>query len=1001
MKTISFYVIVLTVFFSKSLFCQKSNQFLVKYINREIGLQQESVKGCVEDNNGFIWIATEMGLYYFNGVEVKKFYNRFHPGLSNKRISKLALDSETGELHVETYPDCNQYVIDNFSPKLLIKKNYWNNYIYNFGNLCFSRKNLIANLFLKTRKGGAKNCEYNTTLFLSACLTDKHLFIPQYNHLEIFSNKGLVKTNNIKSDYGSLLIQFDNDVFHFYNKSIYKFNDKLRYSKYICSDKNILIYLYRNEIEAENIKVFGLKNNYLLLINNSVFKINYFKGELSTSLLFTIPITDVVNINFSKNKDIYFVSTKSNGVLEIFKKDINTIVPNEKNSNLNVCYSVVSTKEDEFFSTNGWNYSLKTNKCRYFNFPGLINERFIFEYNGKFYFESKNIFYDINNGKLAFDFNLSFRKYAFPVKFTGFAKIQNKTYLSDEYSLYLLQNKKLINVSHLNKYFVDKAISGIHSWKSSLVILTNKGVFLYNPFTYSFRSYANLNAVYARNFIQLSKDINLVCTYGNGLYAVLGEKAYKVNDRFNDLSAVHALVNDNKGYLWISTNNGMFCVKKNTFERNIKSNLPIESYIYSTSDGLLTNEFNGGSTHPFLKKDSIIGFPSMKGFVWFSENSIKQKCFKNKIYIVDAKVNDTLTVNETNFKYIFPNSTETAYLLIDYSYLYNQDNITLEYKYSDENNWRKVFNKQIQLSRSHPGERILQLRIHTHGFSSSSDIIFTKKLFFEPKYYETSWFKFFLFFIFFIFVFLSYYVGKKINNQRAIKLQLIIDDKTSELKNTIEALATSTQNLSRSLHQKEILLKELHHRVKNNLQLISSLLNIQSRRLEHMSLHDFINQTQDRIQSMMLIHQALYQKDALDSIRFDDYTTQIWKSLSDQYSVSTKLSINCHPNNKIYFNLNTFIPLGLILNELITNSFKYAFNNKNETGEIIIDLERLESNKFRLTYRDNGPGISPSNYKQRYSFGMQLILIMSQQLGGDFNFHSNSGFVGIITFYIQ
>lgn len=191
-------------------------------------------------------------------------------------------------------------------------------------------------------------------------------------------------------------------------------------------------------------------------------------------------------------------------------------------------------------------------------------------------------------------------------------------------------------------------------------------------------------------------------------------------------------------------------------------------------------------------------------------------------------------------------------------------------------------------------------------------------------------------------------------------------------------LKASLELINQKNSEKDILLKEIHHRVKNNLQIVYSLLNMQARQVENKDTLKVITEGKTRIKSMSLIHQILYESDNLNEVDLHDYIYSLKDSIKDIYKDKEK-SIKVKVKTKdITLSLEKAIPLGLILNELLTNSYKYAFEGK-ETGEIRIVLKK-EADHFYFKYRDNGVGISNEDLSSYTSLGMRLISRLSEQL---------------------
>lgn len=195
--------------------------------------------------------------------------------------------------------------------------------------------------------------------------------------------------------------------------------------------------------------------------------------------------------------------------------------------------------------------------------------------------------------------------------------------------------------------------------------------------------------------------------------------------------------------------------------------------------------------------------------------------------------------------------------------------------------------------------------------------------------------------------------------------------------------------LSEALRDKDLLIKEIHHRVKNNLQLVSSLLSMQSRTIVDPSVAGAIEDGKSRVRSMALIHQDLYQNDNLKGVNVKSYLDDLCSELFNTYNVNqqpVELSLDIED---IILDIDTVIPLGLIINELITNSLKYAFP-KGEPGKVSITLKR-SSDGLVLHVKDNGVGYDLDRANTSNSFGTKLIKALSKQLDGHLDVDSSNG----------
>lgn len=192
--------------------------------------------------------------------------------------------------------------------------------------------------------------------------------------------------------------------------------------------------------------------------------------------------------------------------------------------------------------------------------------------------------------------------------------------------------------------------------------------------------------------------------------------------------------------------------------------------------------------------------------------------------------------------------------------------------------------------------------------------------------------------------------------------------------------------------KKEILLKEIHHRVKNNLQIISGLLYLQSRYIEDRATLQVLQESRGRVQTMALIHEKLYRSKNIDSVDLRNYIGSLTHSLFDSYAISAEgisLAINIEP---ISLDSDLAIPCGLIINELVSNALKHAFP-EGRTGEIAVEFYTTENNLFELVVRDSGIGIAQDiDFQTQKSLGMRLVRsLATRQLKGSVELDTSIG----------
>ncbi|MBI2257938.1 MAG: PAS domain S-box protein [Flavobacteriia bacterium] len=206
-----------------------------------------------------------------------------------------------------------------------------------------------------------------------------------------------------------------------------------------------------------------------------------------------------------------------------------------------------------------------------------------------------------------------------------------------------------------------------------------------------------------------------------------------------------------------------------------------------------------------------------------------------------------------------------------------------------------------------------------------------------------------------------------------------------------------------SLKEKEVLLKEVHHRVKNNLQIISSILNLQSTYVTDEKTLEIIEESRHRIRTMAIIHENLYQNTNFSSINFKNYSRELLRNLISTYHFNQKIPVKVVEEvDLVELSLDQAIPCGLIINELITNSLKYAFKeNKGEGGEIYLELKEIEG-QIQLNIGDNGIGLPKSfTIENAETLGLQLVITLVEQLDGNIRLEKTNGIKYFITFEKQ
>lgn len=210
--------------------------------------------------------------------------------------------------------------------------------------------------------------------------------------------------------------------------------------------------------------------------------------------------------------------------------------------------------------------------------------------------------------------------------------------------------------------------------------------------------------------------------------------------------------------------------------------------------------------------------------------------------------------------------------------------------------------------------------------------------------------------------------------------------------------------LQASVREKEVMLREIHHRVKNNLQIVSSLLSLQAARVQDPNTVEMLRDSQNRVRSMAYIHERLYRSPDLARVNFADYARALAGHLLNSYQSpdSETVSVRVDIGDDARLSVDTAIPCGLIVNELVSNALKHAFPPARKTPGVITIAMRQTSNECTLTVRDNGVGLPVDvDFRHARSLGLELVAILAEQLGGVADIDRRSGTVFTIRFPLR
>jgi len=1026
------------------LFCYTSFSLAQKvnlkfnHFSIEDGLSQNTINTITEDRDGFLWIGTDDGLNKFDGLEYKVYqysiYNK--NSLSNNQITSTEQDIE-GNMWVGTIVGLNKInlntnIITRFQSDTLIANHRINTIKQINKNKIWVGTDKGLRAYDLEKKTFSKPPQLNSIAdqFVSDFVIDENKNVWIVTRTELFYYNTSTKniTSLIKSNthtlFNKLIIDSKNNLWIGSDKGLYHYTPSTKKLKIYTENQN-------NSISNNEITSLFEDQNHTLWIGTRL-GLNEFDTRNNQFTVYKNEIKTPKSLSYDT---IYSIFQDSSGVLWIGTYNgLNSVLLEQKLFNH---FSISPKYQDSYNSNLVWNFekdkrgnlwiatsngihiynkkndTLKSINTLNDNRKDALTDVYALRFdqfdnlwagglNGVYYLPSKDV-YSIWNKK-----NIKLQE------------IKNKALDSAKDITYFIEIKKLkemwisslseglIKVGNLTKNLDDldvtlyKASSNkktnlasdatsaiVKSSTNNLWISTRKGLNKYDYKTQQF-SYFNFNkdpnSEIEISSLNIQNDSTLwVGTFTSGLikFNTLTEKYTFITTK-NGLAnnCVYSIRIDKKNKdLWLSTNRG---ISKYTITTGSIKNF---SNIY----GLQDNEFSEGSD--YLDEEGTLYFGGINGFNSFHPDSISTNKTLAKISLNELKVFDkTVRVHHSN-KTLGISDDDKTILTKDIS---KTDSLTLSYKHSVfsfkistlhflsprdnkfaykldgfDKDWiiRNAKKNQFTYTNLDPGTYTLKLK------AANSDGIWNEKpkqiiITISPPYWNTLWFYWLAFIALatITYLMLQFWKNQIKHKQRRVFLKKENDQKTN-------------------------MLKEIHHRVKNNLHIVNSLLRIQSSKIEDEHIVQMFKKTQRRVLSMAILHEKMYQSENLKNLNAKEHFESLIRDLVDTYGINKniELDISIAPVN---FTMDTLLPLGLIINELINNSLKYAFKDR-EKGKISILIKTTKrKNFYELIIGDDGIGIQEDQSLKSNQIGANLVHAFVKQLNGNISHMELSG-----TFY--
>lgn len=437
--------------------------------------------------------------------------------------------------------------------------------------------------------------------------------------------------------------------------------------------------------------------------------------------------------------------------------------------------------------------------------------------------------------------------------------------------------------------------------------------------------------------------------------------------------------------IWVSTNYGISVL--NTKTNKFKN--------YTTSDGLQNNEFNGKAGY----KDEFENFyfGGISGINIFKANDIQENPNVPNIYIESVDLfNAPLQKNEL-YKNVLAFKSDENVITFNFSALnyLNPEKCSYSYKMEGfDNDWRPITtSRSTTYTNLNPGRYTFQVKA-SNDVGVWNDVPATIDIVIIPPWYQTTLFRF-SFILLFLLSGISFYFYKTTRlTLEKLKLEKIVTQRTQEILDKNKDLKLAYNESEKQRDSIRFLMRELTHRVKNNLQIISSLLNIQANTIENSQAVDALKMAKNRILAIAHIENKISIED--ETIRIDTFIKELSDSIIYAFSDEGQLKFNISYNLPKAFikNVNTTM-IGLILNELITNTTKYAFDEYKPENILNINC-KIDDKTLKLVISDNGKGYSQEKDVSPNSLGIELVREMVKQLNATIIINSVNGTENII-----
>ena len=965
----------------------------VNILGQNEGLLQLNVKGLALDDLGYLWAGTEDGLHRFNSYKFKPYLHNPTDSLSIKddHVRDLVFTNDTLWIATNTkgingyIPSKNQFFqlkLDSDNEKL---NRAYKIFKINNSDLLFGAHDHFV---LYNRK--SKAFKTIKLPIYSAENTVNGVFVDKDETVLLATNFGILNYN-LKSDKVSENTGYDNQLYN----SIYKLNEFL----FFGTDTGLLV----QNLESNKSEFIFL--NSKVKIFHRLDKSNLIIGTTDGVHFYNPSINRLSKVVFKSQSDIIFNKISVESFL------------NDDKGNL-----WIGTEGEGLLHFNDFQEKFKTLRLSldgYSSSNKISSFQFLKNNNSSIYIGASSDLLKYNPLKKTFkQYKLQGKPLIYTIKkdengtiwaggFTSGLLKHDKTtdtfkeVFSKERNLldrdvieilplnknellvatwsgglyrYLIKDNKF-SPYLLNGLVVNRARCSFKDSKSNIWLGTDDGVFKIQP-DGGIKHYTENKEKFklsSNRVFSINEDLNGAIWFGTSvgltkLTAKTTTHYFKQKGLPNDF--IYSILIDKKNQLWVSTNFGISVLNQDT-----------KSFTnYTKNDGLQNNEFNGKAG--YKDKNGVFYFGGVDGINIFNPKNIIINPHTPVVHIEQIDLfnrpleKNELFLEELSFKH---DENVISFNFSAINYL-NSEKVNYRYRLVGfDSDWRSITkDKTTTYTNLDPGEYEFQVKA-TNDNGIWSPYVDKISVTIIPPWYKTIWFRIGLVLIIMTVFVMIYFIKTRQLKSEKLKLESLVLERTKEISEKREALQLA---YSVSENQKEninFLMRELRHRVKNNLQIISSLLNIQSFHLKDETAKNALKVAKNRILTISHLEDKMAADHKKINLKIftEELCENIMITLSDENNINFEIIYDCENIDVNEFNTTLY---GLILNEILTNTVKHAFPKRKDSNILIIKISR-HLNEIIIETEDNGVGYATKDIKNE-SLGLDLITDMVNQLNG-------------------